>query len=189
MENVFRHFIEQYSNSRQSSEETETIICAHLSVLNLQKKHVIIRENQRHDFAYFVLSGAIRSFYLKDGIEVNTWFAFENDIVGSLNIYRNLPSKETFELVEDSTLIAINLVKLKPLIYSDLGVSNFISAIVLEYAVFLEERIFNYQLMNAIDRYKALVEYEPMVLQRIPLTYIASYLGISRETLSRMRGK
>jgi len=189
MDTLFDKLIQQYSPNQQLSEQTKEEIFTHLSILNFDKKHILIRENQQHDFAYFVVKGAVRSYYLKDGIEVNTWFAFENDMVGSLHNFRILPSRETFELVEHTSLIAINLRSLKPLIYSNIEISNFINAIIEEYAVFLEDRIFYSQLMNSLERYEALLENEPHVLQRIPLTYIASYLGISRETLSRLRGK
>jgi len=189
MDILFKDFILQYSVKQQLSEQATAEISNHLSILNLVKKHKLIRENQRNDFAYFVIKGAVRSYYKKDGIEVNTWFAFENDMVGSLHNFRNLPSRETVELIENSTLISINFSTLKPLIYSNIEISNFINAIIEEYAVFLEDRIFYYQLMNSLERYEALLEHEPHVLQRVPLTYIASYLGISRETLSRLRGK
>jgi CRP-like cAMP-binding protein len=189
MDIIFDKFIQQYSINQQLSELTKGEINTHLSILNFDKKYILIRENQYHDFAYFVITGAVRSYYLKDGIEVNTWFAFENDMVGSLHNFRNLPSRETFELVENTSLISINLRSLKPLIYSNIEISNFINAIIEEYAVFLEDRIFNSQLMNSLERYEALLKNEPHVLKRIPLTYIASYLNISRETLSRLRGK
>lgn len=189
MDILFKTFIQQYATNQQLSEHTKAEICNHLSVLNYSKKHILIRENQQHDYAYFIIKGAVRSYYLKDGIEVNTWFAFENEMVGSLHNFRNLPSRETFELMENSSLISINLRKLKPLIYSNIEISNFISSIIEEYAVFLEDRIFYSQLMNSSERYEALLKNEPTVLQRVPLTYIASYLGISRETLSRLRGK
>jgi CRP-like cAMP-binding protein len=106
-----------------------------------------------------------------------------------LHNYKNLPSRETIEIVEPSTLISINLLTLKPLTTIDLRVSNFVSSIIEEYALFLEDRLFYSQFTNSKERYKHLVENEPHVLQRISLTYIASYLGISRETLSRLRGK
>jgi CRP-like cAMP-binding protein len=189
MNTLYKNFIQQYANNKQFSEQTKDEIYTILSILKFDKKHILIKENQQHDYAYFVVEGAVRSYYLKDGVEVNTWFAFENDMVGSLHNFRNLPSRETFELVEDSTLISINLKALKPLIYLNIEISNIISTIIEEYAVFLEDRIYYSQLMNSLERYEALLENEPHVLQRIPLTYIASYLGISRETLSRLRAK
>jgi CRP-like cAMP-binding protein len=109
MDSIFQPFIDHFSANQQLSDETKAEICSHLSILNLNKKHVLINENQRHDFAYFVIKGAVRSYYLKDGIEVNTWFALENDMVGSLQNFNDKPSRETIELVENCTLIAINI--------------------------------------------------------------------------------
>lgn len=189
MNDLILQFIRQYSLGFTISEGTIGELTKHLSISKHAKNHVLLKENQRHDFAYFVIKGAARSYYLKDGTEVNTWFAFENELIGSLNTYRDLPSRETVELLEEATLISINLKTVKPLIHSNLQISNFIGAVIEEYAQFLEDRIFYTQFMNSKERYELLLKHEPMALQRIPLTYIASYLGISRETLSRLRAK
>ncbi len=189
METVFNTFLDYFATNQQLSENTKIEIVNHLAILNLDKKHVLIKENNRHDFAYFVIKGAVRSYYLKDGVEVNTWFAFENDLVGSLHNFKDRPSRETIELVENSTLISINLKKIKPLMHSNIQIANFINVIIEDYALFLEDRIYFSQMMSSIDKYLILLDKEPQLFQRIPLTYIASYLGISRETLSRLRAK
>lgn len=189
MEIIFKTFIDHFATNQQLSDNTKAEIVSQLAILNLDKKHILIRENQQHDFAYFVIKGAVRSYYLKDGIEINTWFAFENDMVGSLHNFNDKPSRETIELVENSTLISINLKQIKPLMYSNIQIANFISAILEDYALFLEDKIYFSQMMSSIDKYLILLDKEPQLFQRIPLTYIASYLGISRETLSRLRAK
>jgi CRP-like cAMP-binding protein len=189
MDILFQPFFEYFSKNLILSDQTKAEIGSHLSILNLNKKHILIQENQRHGFAYFVIKGAVRSFYLKDGIEVNTWFALENDMVGSLQNFNDSPSRETIELVENSTLIAININKIKPLMLSNIQIANFINAIIEEYAMFLEDKIYFSQMSNSIDKYLTLVDKQPQLLQRIPLTYIASFLGITRETLSRLRAK
>lgn len=189
MDILFRTFIDHFSANQQLTDQTKAEIGSHLAVLNLDKKHVLIKENQRHDFAYFVIKGAVRSYYLKDGVEVNTWFALENDMVGSLHNFKDNPSRETMELIENSTLISINLKKIKPFMFSNIQIAIFINAIIEEYALFLEDKIYFSQMMSSIDKYLILLEKEPQLFQRIPLTYIASFLGISRETLSRLRAK
>ena len=186
---IFDTFIRKYSNEHPLSDEAKEELFSHLSLLSFEKKHVLIRENQHHDYAYFIIEGAVRSYYLKDGVEVNTWFAFENDMVGSLQNFRNQPSRETFELIENTTFVAINLRTLRPLIHTNIEIANVVLLIIEEYAQFLEDRIFSSQFNNSLERYEALLKYDQLVLQRVPLTYIASYLGISRETLSRLRGK
>jgi len=186
---LFKIFLDRYSTNQNLSAETVIEICKQLSVLVFGKKHFVIKENQRHDFAYFVIKGAIRSYYLKDGTEVNTWFALENEIIGSLHNFKDNPSRETIELVEDSTLVSINLKQLKQLMLTNIEIANFVNAIIEEYALFLENRIYYSQMMTSMDKYIVLLDNEPQLFQRIPLTYIASYLGISRETLSRLRAK
>lgn len=189
MENLFNIFLDHFASNQVLRESTRVEVCRHLSILNLAKKDILIREGQQHDFAYFVIKGAVRSYYLKDGIEVNTWFAFENDMVGSLHNFKGNPSRETIELVENSTLVSINIRNIKSLMFSNSQIAIFINAIIEDYALFLEDRIYFSQMMSSIDRYLVLLEKEPHIFQRIPLTYIASYLGISRETLSRLRAK
>jgi len=189
MDILYKTFIDHFSTNLELTENTKAEICVHLSILNLDKRHILIKENQRHDFAYFVIKGAVRSYYLKDGVEVNTWFALENDMVGSLHNFKDNPSRETIELIENSTLISINLKQVKPLMFSNIQIANFINAIIEDYALFLEDKIYFSQMMSSTDKYLILLEKEPQLFQRIPLTYIASFLGISRETLSRLRAK
>jgi hypothetical protein len=91
--------------------------------------------------------------------------------------------------MENSKLISINLKQIKPLMLSNVQIANFINAIIEEYALFLEDKVYFSQMMSSMDKYLVLLEQEPQLFQRIPLTYIASFLGISRETLSRLRAK
>ena len=189
MDNPFQKLFDRYLTNEVARQQVIDKLSIHLRTDNFKKKHILIRENQTHEFAYFIVQGAARCYYLKDGTEVHTWFAFENDMVGSLHNFKGAASRETIELVEDSTIITINFGKLKPLMTSDVGVANFVYAIVEEYALFLEEKIQHAQLTTSMDRYLSLLEHEPQIFQRIPLTYIASYLGISRETLSRLRAR
>ncbi|MFN5168175.1 MAG: Crp/Fnr family transcriptional regulator [Cyclobacteriaceae bacterium] len=182
-------FIQRYQPVFPSQPGELTLLDPHFSIVNYPRHHILLHEQEKHDYAYFMLQGAARSYYLSDGTEVNTWFAFEQDMIGSLHAYRDLPSRETVELLENATLISINLRTLKPLTRSNLLVSQFVGSVIEEYAQFLEDRIFYSQFKNSKERYELLLRHEPQVLQRIPLTYIASYLGISRETLSRLRGK
>jgi len=189
MDTSLKCFIDHFSASQQLTALTTEELCAHLSILNLTKGHVIIRENERHGFAYFVIKGAVRSYYLRDGVEVNTWFALENDMVGSLHNFKDEPSRETMELIENSTLISVNLKEIKVLMFSNIQIANFVNAIIEEYALFLEDKIHFTQMMRSMDKYLILLEKEPQLFQRVPLTYIASFLGISRETLSRLRAK
>ena len=151
-------------------------------------KHTeIISEGKFHPYSYIILSGGVKSYYLKDSKEVCTWFAFENEPVGSMATFQGLPSNETVEFLEDSTMLRIHMKKLKELAQQDLSISQLLNDLLMEYILFTEEKFRQLQFMTAQERYAALLDKEPDVLQRVSLTDIASYLGVSRETLSRIR--
>ena len=148
-----------------------------------------IKQGRHHSFAYIILKGAARSYYLKEDKEVITWFAFENDVVASLQNYRNKPALESVSFLEDSHCLKIDLQGLHAISKTNISISHLINAILEEHIEFLEERLRLLQHNPGIDRYLHILEKEPNLLQKIPLTYLASYLGISRETLSRLRAK
>ncbi|WPR77629.1 Crp/Fnr family transcriptional regulator [Algoriphagus sp. NG3] len=171
------------------SKRAISLIIPHMELIKLAKKHVIIHENQKNRFGYFIIKGAARSFYLQNGVEVNTWFAFEGEVVGSLRNYNNLPSRETVQMLEDSLLISFNMNEIKNLMTDHIEISNFINPTIGDYAAYLEDKLYYTHLKSAKDRFNYLMTEKPEIFLRIPLTYIASYLGISRETLSRLRSK
>ena len=90
-------------------------------------------------------------------------------------------------LLEDSKLLQFKTESIKELANSNLDVSHLLNYIITEHAVFLEEKLYQLQFMSSEERYKALINVAPEILQKVSLTDIASYLGVSRETLSRIR--
>lgn len=171
------------------TDDAKSLLATCMKVMRLPKKHVLVRELQVSDSVYLIITGAARSYYLHDGTEVHTWFAFEGELAGSLRNFNDLPSRETIELLEQSTLIAFDINALKNLMREDLQVSHFVQTAILEHALYLEDRMYRTHLRSASERLEALLEHEPEILRRVPLTFIASFLGITRETLSRIRAK
>ena len=171
------------------SENAVNAIRPLIRVQTFPKKHILMREGQHSNAMYLMVSGAARGYYLSDGTEVHTWFSFENELVGSLRNFLEAPSRETIELLEDSTLLEFNLRGIKLLMGENLEVANLVNASLATHAMELEDRLFDTHLRSAQERYETHLEDQPEVFQRVPLTYIASYLGISRETLSRLRAK
>ena len=98
-----------------------------------------------------------------------------------------MPSKETVELLEDSEFIRLNIEKIKERSLTDLSISNLLADLILEHALCIEEKLYQLQFMSSQERYKMLRETAPEIFQKVSLTDIASYLGMSRETLSRIK--
>jgi len=150
----------------------------------------LIKAGVRHRYFYIIVEGSVKTYYLKDTKQVCSWFAFKNDIVATLsNIVEGNPSSETIEVLEDSELIQIEIESIMNLAKSNLSVSHFVTELITEHATFLEARLYQLQFMTSKDRYDALIETAPDVLQKVSLTDIASFLGVSRETVSRIRAK
>ena len=170
-------------------EESLDAFIKHASYLKSTKGTKLISEGKRHRYFYLILKGGVKSYYSKESREVCTWFAFKNEVIGTITTYEGLPSKETIELLEDSELIKFNIEKIKELTLTDLSISHLMNGIIIEHTLYLEERLYQLQFMTSKKRYKVLYESTPEIFQEVSLTDIASYLGVTRETLSRIRSK
>jgi CRP-like cAMP-binding protein len=159
----------------------------HSSYSKSTKGTILISEGKRHGYFYIILKGGVKSYYSKESKEVCMWFAFENEAIGTITTYEGLPSKETVELLQDSELIRFEIEKIKELSRKSLSVIHLLNDLVIEHTLCIEERLYQLQFMSSEERYNALFETTPEILQRVSLTDIASFLGISRETLSRIR--
>ncbi|WP_312191379.1 Crp/Fnr family transcriptional regulator [Sphingobacterium sp.] len=153
-----------------------------------KKGEHFLKEGQ-HLSSYFVLSkGLIRAYFLKNGREMNSWFGEENQIFGSiLPVYTEKPSFENIQFLEDSEIYAISVGDLNELyrIHPELNLIG--RKIAEEVCIILEERIMSLHTESAVERYRSLIRLQPKLLNRISLGHVASYLGITQETLSRIR--
>jgi len=164
-------------------------IISHANYLNCEKGTTLIQEGNQHNFFYLILEGGAKSYYTKDSKKICLWFAFEHEIVSTIKTFEGEASNETIELLEDSKLIRFKVAPIKELAQRDLLISHWIIKLITEHAIFLEERLHGLQFMKSQERYNSLIKLYPAILQKASLTDIASFLGVSRETLSRIRAK
>lgn len=156
---------------------------------NYKKNEIILREGQYCKNLFFVESGILRAYYLKEGREVTDWFGTEGTFLTSIYaFYNELPSKQFIHAVEKSTVYSISKSDLDKLSHEYPSVEKWFRAITTEHLIRLQERITALQFYSAKERFALLREKNPKVLQKAPVSHIASYLGISLETLSRVRG-
>ena len=184
-ENLFSLF----NNLYPLKEEIKTAIIANSEVIKVTKKVKLLNAGERSNTIYFILKGAARIFYLdKDGKETNTWFLFENELLISVySFYTGKPSFEYIETLEDCTLIAVKKDRLDELYLKYLEF-NFSGRKLTEFYHMRNEIQANeLRMLSAKERYQNLLDRNPQLFQRVSLGHIASYLGISQETLSRIR--
>jgi CRP-like cAMP-binding protein len=150
----------------------------------------LLREGQVCRHLYFMQSGAIRGYYLADGKEVTHWFGFEHDFITSFHSYTTAqPAVENLQFLEGSLVWRISKMELQNLFDAHHDIERLVRIAYEKYYIRLEERFVNAQFTTPRDRYLQLVAQSPHMLQRVPLQMIASYLGTTPETISRIRSK
>lgn len=138
---------------------------------------------------YFIKKGVARIYYFKEDIEITECFAFENSIIARVeSLFTEKPSRKAIQMIEDSELIAIDSAKLFELYDSFPSIERLFRKIFEAAYVDTVNRVESIQFHSAEERYNFLLKESPNVLQRVPLKYIASYLGITQVSLSRIRG-
>ncbi|HET7733492.1 MAG TPA: Crp/Fnr family transcriptional regulator [Paludibacter sp.] len=159
-------------------------------VRKAKKGEILISEGKICNQLFFIKKGFLRGFHYQNGKEITAWFGFENDFATS--IYSFVSQKagfENIEVIEDSVLYVISYGDLNE-IYRKHPEFNYAGRLLTEkYYVDLMERTLCLQFQSAKESYAQLVATRPHILKRASLGHIASYLGISQETLSRIRAK
>ena len=158
------------------------------SIKSLKKGEDFITANQINTKIAFILSGAFRFFYEKNDNEITCLLGFENDLIGSFesNILKQ-PCTQTIQAIEDSELFIIDYKDLEKL-YDISPKFERVGRLILEYYLaYLQQRITSYLLETPEERYRRLIEETPNILHRVPLQYIASYIGVTPVSLSRIR--
>lgn len=172
-----------------SSELEAAIVSASVS-MSIKKGTKLVNHKERCRNLFFIEKGLIRGFYFEGGKEITNWFAREEEFATSFySFITNEPSPETIEALEDCDLIQITHSALQEL-YKKFPETERIGRIITEnYYLKLEERFLNIQFRTARERYQNLLQKNAGLLQRASLGQIATYLGMSQETLSRTRAE
>lgn len=160
-----------------------------LQTKKLKKKEYLLKEGQICQSIYFLSEGCLRTFYLDDtGKDISTSFYFQDDFLREIeSMTDNKPSKKNIQALEDSIIFYIDkssLINLydRSVFYQKLG------RMILEKLTISEQKYSSLLIARSPkDRYLYIIEKHPEFIERIPLQYLASYLGISRESLSRIR--
>ena len=157
-------------------------------IISIKKSQVMVTEGQSADKLYFIVQGCVRVFYFKDGKDITDWFAFENDFVSSINsFFLSIPSPHTIQALETTTYLEITREQVFMLTEKHHCFETLARKAITQIMLQLQNRIVSLQFETAQQKYDNLLTIRKDIIQRVPLVNIASYLGITIETLSRIR--
>jgi len=156
----------------------------------VSKGEVLLKEGQVCRQFYFILTGCLRSFSLEEGREINLKFYFEDEFACDFESFRKEePAQFYIVAMEDATVYYATKKEAVPVLQSETSFSVFLFRFFQDLYFGESQHSNTFKLMTPEQRYSFLLENKPHYLQRIPLTHLASYLGMSRETLTRIRKK
>lgn len=172
------------------SDEAKRALEAITKVVHIQKNQDLQPIGHTCKTIYFIEEGIVRIYYYKDGIDITDSFALENNVIARVeSLFTGKPSRKGIQALEDSEIVAIDADKLFRLYDSHPAIERLFRKVFEASHVETVNRIEGIQFHTAEERYKALLADAPDIIQRVPLKYIASYLGITQVSLSRIRGQ
>ena len=155
-----------------------------------KKNEFILKAGKVSNYTSWIIKGLTRSYYIKEIEDITTKFLWDGAPITSVySYYSRKPGNENIVALEDTTLASLHYDHMQYL-YKTYPAFNVIGRVITEqYLYMLEIEVYNLRKQKAEDRYQFIVKHFPHLLQRVPLKYLATYLGINLETLSRIRGK
>jgi CRP-like cAMP-binding protein len=175
----------------QMSEEELHFIADNLQFTSFKKGEILLHQGQIPNKLSFVIKGAVRGYYTdENGMEHTLGFAFENHPLGAFDSFtQQIPIGFTGCALENTDTIWISQSAFYRFLETYPRYEKVVRTIISQYMTLEGEKTKLLRIISSKERYRALLETQPELIQRVPLKYIASYLGITIETLSRIRAK
>lgn len=156
---------------------------------NHSKESVLLREGDLCRKVYIIQKGCLRFYYIDaEGKDITHWFSFEGDSMTELNsFFSKTPSDFYLETLEECQLLTLSLDDINILSKNFQEFSILESRLLRNFVLELGEKVKDLQFRDAKTRYLNLIKKQEDILLRVSLGHIASYLGITQQSLSRIR--
>jgi CRP-like cAMP-binding protein len=168
----------------------EAYLKEHVTSMTVRKRKLLLKEGAPCEYIYFIVKGAIRGFIREGQKDITTWINPENYLISSIfSLNGKSPAIENIQALENCELLMMPVADLERL-YEEQPEFNLVARKILQsYYGDCERRAFIARLTKAENKYRRFLLYYQHLSNRIPLKYIASFLGMTLETLSRVRKK
>ena len=156
--------------------------------MKFAKGETILREGDVCRHIFWIVKGLVRQFYYKNKKEVTEYMATENTICMSIeSLFKEEPSHQIIQALEPTIIYAMPMHDLEAVSMKSVNIQMLYRKILEESLIISQQRADMLRFESAQDRYQKLVKSSPQLILRAPLVYIASYLQMTPETLSRVR--
>ncbi len=167
-----------------------TTLAPLLKVQKVKAGTIILREGEMANYVYFVRKGLLRGFHFEEGNDITSWIMKELDLMLSVyGFFTRQPSRDTIEALEDCELVYFDYDTLEHIYEKFIEFNINGRKLTQRYYVLSEERSLLLRNHKATERYQYMLDHYPDLVKRVQLQHLASYLGMSKETLSRIRKK
>lgn len=154
----------------------------------LAKGEVFVKEGEIAHYLYYIEKGMVRQFYFKNKRDLTEHISYEGNVVICLESYlKQEPTRLMAETLEPTIIWKIAWEDINRLAEESKEIGLFYRKIFEESLLVSQMKADNMRFETAQDRYKKFMELHPEIIKRAPLVYIASYLQMTPETLSRVR--
>ncbi|NID12758.1 Crp/Fnr family transcriptional regulator [Fibrivirga algicola] len=158
------------------------------TVQSIPKGTILLEAGHICQHVWFIAAGAARAFYYKDGREATAWFMGQHDFIISVRSFiEQKPSYEYIQTLTDCTLVSITYSQLQHLYQKHPSFNSVGRQLIEKYYALSEERLFQLRMNTAAERYDLLLATYPAIFKQASLKQIASYIGVTPETVSRLR--
>lgn len=149
---------------------------------------LLTRGDGMNNDLYFIFAGVIRGFVQEEMRDVTTWICCENELVMCIGV-SDAGTREEIEVIEDCTLIILRDADLQYLSSQYPAVGEMLRNLLRRHCIGLKNRLLMMRPAKAEQKYSRFLHYHGHLANRVLLKYISSFLGITQETLSRVRAK
>jgi CRP-like cAMP-binding protein len=164
------------------------LIKSAMTLKQVEAKTILVLSDKNTDELFFILKGCVRKYYMKDGEQITINILTENNFIGAFtSLITGSKSKETIECLEACQIL---ILKKKDLdrFYQQIPLMNeFIRKILEQTLIQFQQSLASFVLDKPEERYEKLLSENPEILQRVPQHILATYLGITATSLSRIR--
>jgi CRP-like cAMP-binding protein len=188
-------FISQIAALHPLEDAAQAFLYDHLKILERDRKEISLPVGMVNDSMYFVHSGLAMAYKVKEGKDYTTekettFFAPESNFAFSPpSFFNQKPSHEGIMMLEDSVLVALPYQELQEICQRFPATNALGRKITERYLLYFYELVGALKLPTGEKKYRWFIESHPTLGERVPNTELASFLGLSKESVSRIRGR